>query len=331
VKPRAPRALVYVEPEGADLPDVPDLPDRPGPSLSDKSDVNALIAQLAARQHGHVTRGQLLEAGLARRSITSRAASGRLVRVHAGVYAVGYRRVEPAALAMAAVLAAGPGAVLSHDSALALWGLRRWPQDAEVIAPRCVRRPGIVAHRSVTLTRSQRTLWLGVPVTRAARAISDLGARLTAAQRVRLANHGRLEGLISAAEAQALLGHRRNPTRSGLEDDFQRFVERHRLPQPLTNVEVSGFEVDAYWPEHRLIVELDGAATHGDPATFVSDRARDAAHAAAGIRTIRLLAENLRGEGELRTAELLRRALSAADHGPGEAVLAFSYGLLDEL
>jgi hypothetical protein len=191
-----------------------------------------------------------------------------------------------------------------------------------VIAPGRVRRTGITAHRSTTLARAQTTLWLGVPTTRPARAITDMQNRLTARQRTRLTNRARLEGLATADEAAALLGHRRNATRSGLEDDFQRFVERHGLPQPSTNVTVAGFEVDAYWPERRLIVELDDEATHGDLITFASDRERDAVHAAGHIRTIRLLRPHLKGTRGVRTADLLRQAL---------AVLPSSYGLLDEL
>ncbi len=288
----------------------------------DNPSIWRVIAQLAERQHGHVTRAQLLAAGLGEDAIEYRLRTGDLIRIHAGVYAVGYRRVEPVALAMAAVLAGGPGALLSHDSALALFGLRRWPQQPHVITLGRVRRPGIVAHRSTTLGRAEKTYWLGVPTTRAARAISDMGRRLNAKQRVRLTNRGRLENLITADEAQRLLGHRRNPTRSSLEDDFQAFVERHDLPQPLTNVDVAGFEVDAYWPERRLIVELDDEATHGDPAAFVTDRERDAVHAALHIRTIRLLAADLSRAWEHRTAGLLRRALG---------VVPSSYGLLDEL
>ena len=289
----------------------PERPSHPeAASLSDSPRISREIAQLVQRQQGHVKRTQLLALGLGEDAIDYRLGTADLVWVHSGVYAVGYRRVEPVALAMAAVLAAGPAAVLSHESALALFGLRRWPQQPHVIAPRCVRRTGIVAHRSTTLTPGQTTVWLGVPTTRAARAIADMGRRLTPRQRIRLTNRGRLEGHISADEAQALLGHRRNPTRSGLEDRFQAFVERHDLPQPLTNVMVGGFEVDAYWPEHGLIVELDDEATHGDAATFVSDRERDAVHAANGIRTMRLLDPDLMPPREQRTLELVRQGLA---------------------
>ncbi len=280
------------------------------------------IARVVPGQLGHVTRRQLLDAGVPATTIDAWIRDGWLIPIYAGVYAFGYRRPDPIARAMAAVLAAGPGAVLSHDSALALWGLRRWPATHEVIAPGRVRRSGITAHRSTTLTRAQTTVWLGVPTTRAARAITDMHSRLTPRQRTRLTNRARLEGVATADEAAALLGHRRNPTRSGLEDEFQRFVERHRLPQPLINVAVAGFEVDAHWPDRGLIVELDDEATHGDPITFASDRERDAVHAALHIRTIRLLRTDLKGARGARTADLLRQAL---------AVLPSSYGLLDEL
>jgi Transcriptional regulator, AbiEi antitoxin len=273
--------------------------------------IRRAIAQLAAKQQGHVTRWQLLGLGVPATTIDAWIRDGRLIPVHAGVYAVAYRRPEPIAGAMAAVLAAGTGAVLSHDSALALLGLRRWSKPYEVITPRRVRRSGLVAHRSTTLTRAEMTVWLGVPATRAARAISDMGARLSARQRVRLTNRGRLERLISTDEAHGLLGHRRNPTRSGLEDRFQAFVERHHLPQPLTDVDVAGFEVDVYWPDRGLIVELDDEATHGDAATFASDRERDTVHAALGLRTMRLLDRDLRRPRELRTLELVRRGLAA--------------------
>jgi hypothetical protein len=188
------------------------------------------IARLSARQYGNVTRRQLLALRVPSTTIDAWIRDGRLVRVHQGVYTLAYRRVEPVARAMAAVLATGPGSVLSHDSALALWDLRRWPDEPEVITPRCTRRPGILAHRSSTLTARQTTTQLGVTTTRVARALIDIRIRLTERQRVRLTNQARLRRLISAEEAQRLLGHSRNPTRSGLEDDFQRWLEHHHLP-----------------------------------------------------------------------------------------------------
>jgi very-short-patch-repair endonuclease len=266
-------------------------------------------AQLAGRQYGHATRRQLLDEGVPSTTIDAWIRDGVLLRVHQGVYAVTYRRVEPVARAMAAVLATGPGSVLSHDSALALWGLRRWPPQPEVIAPRHVRRPGIIAHRSTTLTRADMAVELGVATTRVARALHDISARITTRQRIRLTNQARLERLISAEEAQRLLGHARNPTRSGLEDAFQRWLEHHHLPQPETNATIDGHEVDALYRAQRLIIELDDYGTHGDAATFQSDRDRDFSHLELGYDTIRLTPERLTDA----TAQRLRRRLDRRD------------------
>lgn len=265
------------------------------------------IAHLAADQWGHVARWQLLALGMNPSTICSWIERGILVRIHQGVYALGYRRVEPIARAMAAVLACGPGAVLSHDSALALWGLRRWPREPEVTAPRYVRRAGITAHRSRTLTPAETTVQLGVPVTRVARAIDDIRPRLTERQYIRLVNDARLQRLISADEAAARLGHRRNPTRSGLEDAFQRWIVRHGIPQPLINARVNGHEVDAHWPAEKVIAELDHPATHSDPTTFREDRRRDRVNRELGYETVRLTAEDLNQE----EAERLKRLLAS--------------------
>jgi very-short-patch-repair endonuclease len=263
------------------------------------------IAQIAVGQYGHISRTQLLALGVPSSTIAYWVVTGGLVRVHIGVYAVGYRRVEPIARAMAAVLACGPGAVLSHDSALALWGLRRWPREPEVIAPRCVRRAGITAHRSRTLTPADTTVQLGVPVTRTARAIDDIRARLTERRHIRLVNAARLERLISAEEAAERLGHGRNPTRSGLEDAFQRWITRHRIPQPLINTPLDGHEVDALWPAEKIIVELDHPATHSDPDTFRQDRRRDRLNREDGYETVRLTGEDLNREEARRLARLV--------------------------
>jgi hypothetical protein len=271
----------------------------------ENSSLRGQIAQLAARQSGHVTRTQLLALGLAPSTVAAWVSRGELVQVHAGVYAVGYRRVEPVARAMAAVLAAGPGAVLSHDSALALWNLRRWPREPEVLAPRRVRRPGIVAHRSRALRGAELTTQLGVPVTRAARALADMRRRLSPRQLIRLTNRARLAHILTADEAAVLLGHGRNPTRSGLEDAFQAFIERYGLPQPVTNAAVAGHEVDAFWPQQRVIVELDDYATHGDAATFLADRDRDAIHLELGISTLRLTRERFSAADAARLRHIL--------------------------
>lgn len=276
------------------------------------------IARIAMEQYGHITRDQLLALGIAPGTICSWIAAGHLVPVHRGVYAIAYPRIEPIARAMAAVLACGPGAVLSHDSALALWELRRWPDEPEVIISRDrVRRPGIIAHRSRTLASAETTRQLGVPVTRVARAIDDIRPRLTERQYVRLVNTARLERLISGDEAAERLGHRRNPTRSGLEDDFQRWITRHRLPQPLTGELVNGHEVDALYPAEKVIVELDHPATHSDPITFRDDRRRDRTNREDGYETVRLTGADLNDEEAERLERLvLSRRTPSPPPGP---------------
>ncbi len=296
---------------------------KPGPSaalvsVSSWSELWPRIAQLAAGQYGHVTRWQLLDLGVTPADIRYRTAIGALVVVHRGVYALGYRRVEPVARAMAAVLAAGPGAVLSHDSALALWGLRRWPPQPEVIAPRCVRRPGITAHRSTTLTSADTAVQLGVPVTRAARAIDDIRSRLTARQHTRLVNDARLRRIISGDEAAARLGHHRNPTRSAGEDELQRWIERYRLPQPITDGWVEDHQADALWPQEKVIVELDHPATHSDPETFRADRMRDRRNRELGYETVRLTEADLNRDEARRLTRLLLGRRAPSPDPPGQ-------------
>jgi hypothetical protein len=273
------------------------------------------IAQLAGRQWGHVTRAQLRALDIPSGTIDAWVRRGVLILVHAGVYAVGYRREDPIARACAAVLACGPGAVLSHDSALALWGLRRWPRVHEVITPGCVRRPGIRAHRSRTLRRAEITRHYGIPVTRAARAIADMrrAHRLTDRQVTRLTNQARLDHVLTADEAEALLRHRRNPTRSAAEDDLQRWFERHDIPQPVISVRRGGREIDAHFVDQGVILELDDYATHGDAATFQSDRDRDFDHLVDGdLVTVRLTPPRLTAQTAIRFKALLARRTASS-------------------
>jgi hypothetical protein len=272
-------------------------------------------SQLAARQWGHVTRQQLLALRVPATTIAAWVRCGRLLRVHDGVYALGYRRVEPQARACASVLACGPTAALSHDSALALWGLRRWPTVLEVTVTGDRRPSGILVHRSTTLRASELTVQLGVRTTRAARALHDMRRRLTPRQLTRLTNDARLAHILTGDEAERLLGHRRNPTRSGIEDGFQRWLEGHALPQPVTNGSVGGREVDVLYPAQRVIVELDDYGTHGDPATFQSDRDRDLANLELGYQTVRLTPERLTDAMAVR----FRRLLAARSAGRSPA------------
>jgi Transcriptional regulator, AbiEi antitoxin len=286
--------------------------------LRDKGLIAAQIARIADRQFGHVTREQLMRVGLPPRTITRWIRAGRLIQVHVGVYAVGHQQRTAIAIAMAAVLACGPDAVLSHDSAAALWGVRAWPARPEVTAPHDHRRPGIRAHRTQTLTRRDIRRQRGIRVTSPSRTVVDIQGRLTDAQLVRAVNELRLHQHLRATELERLLSASKrianlidptqNPTRSGKEDDFVTFCRTHGLPAPRTNVWLFGKEVDALFEEEKVIVEIDTWSTHNSHKSFQSDRKRDARAAEHGYLTVRMIADLLQQEpyGE---AESLRRTL----------------------
>jgi Protein of unknown function (DUF559) len=277
--------------------------DRPNIS---KSLLDGAIWELAAHQYGHVTRGQLLKVGLGDGGIKGRLRGGFLVRRHTGVYAIAPARTDPLALAAAAVLACGPHAVLSHQSAAYLWGfLRYWEPLPHVTLTQGDRRPRhILTHRCPSLKRRDITRQHDIPCTSPERTVLDIAPALTKKQLTRTVNDGRRSGYLHLAALNDVLarnphhpGTKRltplandpsNPTRSGFEDDFKLFCAHYGLPTPLINTYVNGYEVDAYFPEHRLIVELDGRDYHDDPEAFEDDRERDAHQLRHGISTMRI-------------------------------------------
>jgi very-short-patch-repair endonuclease len=259
-----------------------------------------------ARQHGHITRAQLLAVGISHARIQRWCGQGRLTRVHNGVYALGYRHPEPLAVAMAAVLACGDGAVLSHDSAAALWGWRRWPEAPEVSATRARTRPGIKTHQPRSLPRADVTRQLGVPVTSPERTLREIESRLTRKQFRRLVKDARQERRLDDAAVTRLLGYAPEPTRSEFEDAFRRFCRRFGLPTAHTLVTVHGYEVDALFDEQRLVIELDGWEFHRGRVAFGDDRDRDAELLDAGYETVRITWERLHETPEREAARLKR-------------------------
>jgi very-short-patch-repair endonuclease len=256
--------------------------------------VDRAVAGVAAAQHGVVTRAQLLNAGLSAHDVEYRLKIGRIIAVHRGVYAVGHLPPSPHAKAMAAVLACGPHAVLSHRSAGALYGLIRYHGPTDVTAPTKRSHRGIRLHRSRT---RDRTTHYGVPVTTPARTLLDLADVLEPASLTRAVNEARLRHLLTRDDLSAVLntspGRRTKafdtshaPTRSVFEDAFLTFIDRHGLPRPEVNQRVHGYEVDMLWRPQRLIAELDGRAYHEH--AFEHDREKDAHLLAAGLTTIRV-------------------------------------------
>jgi hypothetical protein len=274
--------------------------------VGDNSDIDRVIAQVATRQQRNVTRRQALAAGWDDDAISYRLKCGRLYRSHPGVYTVGAPPVTPEEHAMAAVLACGDRAALSHGSALALWGIwRRWDRPFEVTVTGDRRPKGISVHRTAKLDRRDTTRHRGIPVTTLARTLLDVAPRMTPKSLTRAVNTGRQNGHVhldalaeairrhpghrGAAKLRSVLGHAGDrPTRSGFEDDFLEFCRRFGLPMPRVNTIVAGHEVDALFVEERVIVELDSWRFHSSRRSFEEDRKRDADTLMADHVTIRL-------------------------------------------
>jgi very-short-patch-repair endonuclease len=299
-------------------------------------EVEERVAGLAASQHGVVTRTQLLRAGVTVSEVRRRIETSRLVELHRGVYLVG-PVASPRAAEMAAVLACGPPAYVSHRSVAWLWELLPRPGPAgrsgavevRVAANRRVRRPGIRARRTERLEPGDVALVDGIPVTSVARTLVDLAGvvrpreleRATArAERQELVTRDRLLAFVARHRREpgvgvlaGILGQEGGPvlTRSVLEDRFDDEVKEFGLPKPRYNVVVEGYELDVWWPRLRHAVELDGAAYHRSWRSQRRDRRRDADLAAAGITVIRVTWDQLVHDTK-RTMMRIGQALALA-------------------
>lgn len=273
------------------------------------------IRRIAMHHNRVITWDQLVDAGISRRAIAHRVATERLFRHHTGVYLL-----DPPHQAgrlthlTAAVAACGPDAVLSHVSAAELWGLlepRPGDIDVTVIGHNPGVRPGIRRHRSATLTPREVSTKRGIRVTSPARTVidsardPDLEELLGSALATNLVTARQLD--LAIADCPTRPGVRRlhrtlhqpggpRRTRSWGERRLLALVRQAGLPVPLTNQMLNGYQVDAVWPDHRLVVEVDGWNFHRGRRAFETDRARDAAHVAAGYRVLRFTATQLRDE-----------------------------------
>jgi very-short-patch-repair endonuclease len=287
---------------------------------------DARVMAIARRQHGVVTAQQLAAAGLVPKAIARRVAQGRLKRLHRGVYLVASLPAQLTA-EMAATLACGDNAVLSHHSAAALWGIRpRQPGAIHVTVPgeRPRARNGIRTHRARKLDRTTRHR---IPTTTPARTLLDLAPLLLQAQFDRSLEEAQVQRLVTphALEVAIVGGHRgagrlqralqrlTEPalTRSEAEARLLALIREAELPQPRTNTRVLGYEVDLLWPSQRLIVEVDGYAFHSSRQAFERDRLRDARLHAAGYTVIRITWRQL-VDAPNAVVALLAGALSAA-------------------
>jgi very-short-patch-repair endonuclease len=276
--------------------------------------VDARIAVVAERQHGVVSVAQLMEAGLTRNALSGRVKGGRLHRVHRGVYAVGHAGISSHGRWMAAALACGEGAALSHRSAAVLWGLlKREERVVDVSVPGDggrKRRRGVRLHRSRSLRSQHVTRRHGIPVTIPARTIVDLRQSVPSWEWRRAIREAEVRGLSLGSDVET------DSTRSDLERDFLRICRHSRLPPPEVNVRVGPYPVDFLWRERGLIVETDGYRYHRGRQAFRDDHARDLELRARGFEVIRLSEEQV-NEGSEKVAELLREVLASRRHRVG--------------
>lgn len=304
---------------------------------SSKDGKHGALAELADGQHAVVSIRQLRgPLGYSDAAVDRMARSGHLHRIHRGVYAVGRPSLSRHGRCLAAVLACGPKALLSHRSAAWLWGISPYEGSRiEVTSPTPRRpRPPIALHCARTLTAADRGLHEGIPVTSVARALLDYAAMvqpyrlekgIERAEELELFDLRALDELLARTVGhpghgrlrKALELYRPAPfTRSGLELRFLILVERAGLPKPVTGFNELGYELDVYWPHERLVVELDVYETHGSPAAFERDRLRQEDLLLAGIRMTRVTGPRLKREPRV-VVERVRRLL--AQRRPGHA------------
>jgi very-short-patch-repair endonuclease len=272
-----------------------------------RAKAEADLVALAGAQHGVVSVAQLRALGFSKHAVAARVRAKRLDRIHHGVYAVGHSGLSDEGRYMAAVLACGDGAVLSHVSAAALWNLLDpidGPVHVSIASPNGRRRrAGIAIHRT-TFAPSDLTRRDAIPVTSANRTLLDLRGSvepklfrhaLGQAQHVRYKLDPRL---------------RADRARSDLEADFRAFVRRHRLPPAEINVRVGRFTVDFLWRSHRLVVETDSYEYHHGSVAFEDDHQRDLRLRRRGLEVLRYTGRQLEREGDLVAAEIRARLAS---------------------
>lgn len=280
------------------------------------------VWRLIRRQHGLITRAQLRELGYTDEAIRHRVGKGRLHPLWPHVYAVGRPEVTDEGRWMAAVLTCGEGAVLSHASAAALWGIRKDSRrsiEISVPSPRDPRRRGIQVHRRTAVTKTTR---LGIPVTTPAQTIIDLAPGLSLralertideADRLDLVHPDELHrtarelrGRGSSAVCRLLDRRTFLLTDSELERRFIPIVRDAGLPEPETQVHVNGHRVDFFFRDRNLVVEADGGRHHRTPGQQRRDRVRDHAHAVAGTTAVRFTHDQIVHEPGY-VARILRR------------------------
>ena len=302
-----------------------------------------LLVRLAAKQHGVIGRGQLLALGFTKDAIRHRLDQGRIFVVQSKIYSLLPSLTTPGRM-MAAVLSCGPGAALSHRAGAAVWDLGPWPSGViDVSLTRnCRPRVGVRLHRFEVLEVVTKD---GFSVTSPMRALADLAATEPRPRVERAYEQAERLGLLDiavlAAECDGRRGSRvlkrlidegREAPRSKneLERAFLDLCRDHNLPLPSQNVSLHGLEVDNYWPDKKVVVELHGYEWHKTRNAFEQDRRRDAQLARHGIRVLRFSWRQVTRQPEL-VAETVAsasiepsRGSSAGGSSPPRSVPAIS-------
>ncbi len=301
---------------------------------------DSLLTTFAARQHGVVARAQLREAGWTVGRIDHLVRCGRLRPLFPGVYLLGALAgpLEPRlARVMAAVLASGTGAAVSHRTAAELWGLlpsHSPPTPVELVIPGRDRgrAEGLVPHRVRSILPADVTRLEGIPVTTPARTLLDLALRLRPRQLEQAVAEGERRGRLDPTDLEAalarhagragtravraLLAGATGPafTRSEAEERLLALIRKGGLSPPVTNARLGGMEVDVLWRAEGVVVEVDGFAHHRSRHSFEADRLRDARLSAMGLRVVRVTWRQLVDE-PTRVLVRLAQVLAVARSG----------------
>lgn len=293
----------------------------------DKTSDWSICLTLASRQKGIVTLAQLLGADIHASRVKRWAAKGLLHRLHHGVYAVGHLALAPLALEQAALLACGDRGLISHTSALGLWGIVSAPPSevhVMVVGHDCRRKAGIRVHRVKDIDDRDVRRRNGLPVTSPARSLIDVAASasltelddvIAEARARRLIRDGELERVLERCERtrgaprmRAFLKAEMSPglTRSKAERVMRRLMRAANLPEPVPNQRVAGWEVDFLWDAEKLVVEVDGPQFHGHRRAYERDRRKDLELTTAGYVVIRITPRQLDEEPFVVVAHVAR-------------------------
>lgn len=296
------------------------------------------IAEIAGRQRGRVAGWQLQAVGITADAVDSRVRNGRLFRVYRGVFIVGHCGPVELGDETSALLAAGEGCALTGISGSIVWDILG-PECADGVIHLASRRDhrlthhGIRVHQTRILTPEDVRVRRGLPILSAARTLLDLAEQVTLRQTELALDRALVARLLTRADVlrmtsraasrhgakvlNGLLGGRApTVTRSEAEECVLALIREADLPVPLLNVRVHGFEVDFYWPEHRLVLEVDGFRYHSSRRAFEHDRLKDATLQAAGVATTRVTWRQITG-ARLPVVARLAQALANTRSLPG--------------